>query len=128
LVEEDNGSVPDRKQFQHQNKGYTPKKILLCVWWDIRWVIFFELVENKKIDSKVYCEQLIRLEQALAVTRPQLVGKGVVFHQDNARAHTSMMTKKKIQDLGWSILGHPPYSPDLAPQQTTISSGPCNIF
>ncbi|EFN78228.1 Histone-lysine N-methyltransferase SETMAR, partial [Harpegnathos saltator] len=36
-------------------------------------------------------------------------------HQDNARPHTSIVTRQKFRELGWEVLMHPPYSPDLAP-------------
>ena len=29
--------------------------------------------------------------------------------------HTSLVTRQKLLELGWDILPHPPYSPDLAP-------------
>ena len=38
-----------------------------------------------------------------------------IFFQDNARPHTAARTLAKIEDLGWKLLTHPPYSPDLAP-------------
>ena len=41
--------------------------------------------------------------------------KGIVFHQDNARPHTSFVTRQKLPQLEWDVLMHPPYSPDLAP-------------
>ncbi|KAM8707581.1 hypothetical protein ACLKA7_014675 [Drosophila subpalustris] len=45
--------------------------------------------------------------------RPSLINRGqIVFHQDNARPHTSLVT---LRELGWEVLLHPPYSPDLAP-------------
>ena len=48
--------------------------------------------------------------------RPELAHrKGVVFHHDNARPHTSLMTQNKLTELGWKVLTHPPCSPDLAP-------------
>ncbi|XP_029162233.1 histone-lysine N-methyltransferase SETMAR-like [Nylanderia fulva] len=39
----------------------------------------------------------------------------VVFHHDNARPHTSLMTRQKLRELGLEVLMHPPYSPDIAP-------------
>ncbi|QQP40349.1 Putative DD34D transposase, partial [Caligus rogercresseyi] len=39
----------------------------------------------------------------------------VVFHQDNARPHTSLMTRQKRWELGWEVLSHPPYSLDITP-------------
>ena len=39
-----------------------------------------------------------------------------MFHQDNARPHTSLMTRQNLRELGWKALMHPPYSPDLAPR------------
>jgi len=41
--------------------------------------------------------------------------KGVIFHQDNARRHTSSVTRQKLRELNWELLIHPPYSPDLSP-------------
>ncbi|GFX74175.1 histone-lysine N-methyltransferase SETMAR [Trichonephila clavipes] len=41
--------------------------------------------------------------------------RGVVFHQDNAMPHMSIVTRQKLWELGWEVLMHPPYSPDLAP-------------
>ncbi|XP_076163893.1 histone-lysine N-methyltransferase SETMAR-like [Ptiloglossa arizonensis] len=43
-----------------------------------------------------------------------LIGR-VVFHQDNARPYTSSTTCQKLRELGWEVISHPLYSPDLAP-------------
>ena len=41
--------------------------------------------------------------------------KHIIFHQDNARLHVSLMTRQKLLHLGWEVLIHPLYSPDIAP-------------
>jgi len=38
----------------------------------------------------------------------------VIIHHDNAKPHTVAMTRQKLMNLGWEILPHPSYSPDLA--------------
>ncbi|GFV97394.1 histone-lysine N-methyltransferase SETMAR [Trichonephila clavipes] len=58
----------------------------------------------------------INLMQLSKKKKPALEsGKGIVFHHDNARPHTGMVTQQKLNALGWEVLGHPTYSPDIAP-------------
>lgn len=93
------------------------KKVMLSIWWDYKGVVYLELLpRNTTIISDVYCHQLDKLNDSLKQKRPELVNRrGVVFHQDNAKPHTSLKSRQKIQELGWDLLPHPPYSPDLAP-------------
>ncbi|GFX50619.1 histone-lysine N-methyltransferase SETMAR [Trichonephila clavipes] len=66
--------------------------------------------------KKVYCHQLDKLNDALQQKRSGLINKkGVVFHEDNARPHTSLVTRQMLLQLEWDTMPHPPYSPDLAP-------------
>ena len=68
------------------------------------------------INSNKYCPQLDQLKAALDKKHPELVNrKHIIFHQDNARLHVSLMTRQKLLQLGWEVLIHPPYSPDVAP-------------
>ena len=55
-----------------------------------------------------------RLNNAIQQKRP---GRqyGVLLQHDNAHPHIAIMTKEAIQTLGWEVLPHPLYSPDLAP-------------
>ncbi|KAM3174459.1 hypothetical protein ACTXT7_010510 [Hymenolepis weldensis] len=40
--------------------------------------------------------------------------KGVILHHDNARqCHTSRATKNLVEEFGWEVMHHPPYSPHL---------------
>ena len=56
------------------------------------------------------------MEEAIKEKRPELTNcKGIVFYHDNASPHTSLATRTKLFGLGWEVMSHPPYSPDLAP-------------
>lgn len=90
---------------------------MLSILWDFKGVIFYELLPSgQTIDSTLYCSQLTKLDQSIKNKRLELANrKGVVFHQDNARPHTSLVTRNKLLSFGWDLLPHPPYSPDLAP-------------
>lgn len=64
------------------------------------------------MNSEVYCVQLDRVVGKLSEIERK---EPVIFLHDNATPHTSKMTKKKLADIGWEVLPHPPYSPDIAP-------------
>ena len=90
---------------------------MLCILWDWKGVLYYELLlENQTINSNRCCSQLDQLKGALDEKHPELVNrKCITFHQDNARPHVSLMTRQKLLQLGWGVLIHPPYSPDIAP-------------
>lgn len=97
--------------------GLYPKKVLLCVWWSIRGIVHFEVLKPEQtVNADLYCEQLDRVNQSLIEKCPAIVNrKGVILQHDNARPHCARRTLEKINELGWEVLPHPPYSPDIAP-------------
>ena len=90
---------------------------MLCIWWDIRGPIHYELLKpSEKLNSKKYCQQLDDLKTAVHEKRLEMFNrKDIILHHDNARTHAALRSCQKIAELGWEILSHPPYSPDLAP-------------
>ena len=44
-----------------------------------------------------------------------MLTKGICLLQDNARPHIARQTVTLLDQFGWNIITHPPYSPDLAP-------------
>ena len=80
-------------------------------------MVFFELLpRNQTINSDVYCRQLNKLNAVVKEKLSELVNrKGVIFHHQNATLHTSLSTHQKLLRLGWEVMLHPLYSPDLAP-------------
>lgn len=90
------------------------KKVMLSVWWDTQCIIYHEfLPHNTTVTATLYTDQLERLKTKLASVRPGR--EKVLFLHDNARPHIAKMTRQKLLELGWEILPHPPYSPDIAP-------------
>ena len=89
---------------------------MLSVWWDWKGVVFFELLpKDQTINSDVYCRRLNKLITAIKEKRLELVNrKGVIFYHDKAAPHTSLATHQKLLRIGWEVMLHPPYSPDLA--------------
>ncbi|XP_029635055.1 histone-lysine N-methyltransferase SETMAR-like [Octopus sinensis] len=89
---------------------------MLSVWWNIEGIVHYELLDNNQaITANLYCDHLHHLKAALDRKQLCLVNrKGVIFQHDNARPHAAQLTKYLLEELGWEILLHPPYSPDLA--------------
>ena len=76
------------------------------------------LPENQTINSNnaPNALQLDQLNAALDKRCLELVNrKRIIFHQDTARPYVSLMTRQKLLQLGWEVLIHLPYSPDIAP-------------
>ena len=73
----------------------------LCVWCYWHGIIYYELLPyGQTLNSALYCQQLDRLKAALIQKRPSLINRGqIVFHQDNARPHTSLVTRQKLQNF-----------------------------
>jgi histone-lysine N-methyltransferase SETMAR len=91
------------------------KKILLSVFWDSQGILSLELLQpNTTMNADNYCNQLDRLRRIISIERPYR--DHVILLHDNARPHTAIQTHQKIvNEFGWEILPHPPYSPDCAP-------------
>jgi histone-lysine N-methyltransferase SETMAR len=94
------------------------RKKMLCIFWSRAGPVHWELLPtNTSITSDLYCKQLEAVDLALKVRRAQGLFEGrPLFQQDNARPHTSKKTLDYMKEtLGWDLLPHPPYSPDIAP-------------
>ncbi|KAM8718589.1 hypothetical protein ACLKA7_001318 [Drosophila subpalustris] len=90
-------------------------KVMASVFWDAHGIIFIDyLQKGQTINSDYYMALLERLKDEIAKKRPHMAKKKVLFHQHNAPCHKSMKTMAKLNELGFELLPHPPYSPDLA--------------
>ena len=86
-------------------------------------ILYYELLEPKQtVNATLYSQQLMYLNEKILENRtgPGHGNKKVILLHDNARPHVALITKKTIMELGWEVLPHPAYSPDLAPSDYHI--------
>ena len=80
-------------------------------------MLYYELLKpGTTINGERFRTQLIRLKRAMAEKRPEYATRheAIIFHHDNARPHVDIPVKNYLENSGWEVLPHPPYSPDLA--------------
>ena len=87
-----------------------------CIWWYWNGIIYYELLSyGQTWNLDLYCQQLRYLKLATGQKHPDLANtRRVVFHKDNTRQYTSILTCQKLWELGWEVLMHPSCSPNLA--------------
>jgi histone-lysine N-methyltransferase SETMAR len=90
------------------------RKFMASVFWDTEGILFIDYLENGKTITGVYYSSLLtRLDEKIRQKKPGLQKKKIIFHQDNAAAHKSVLAVGKLRDLHYELLEHPPYSPEL---------------
>ncbi|GFY33049.1 mariner transposase [Trichonephila clavipes] len=48
------------------NPGLTARKVLLCIWWNWKGIIYYELLSyGQTLNSDLYCQQLDHLKPAI---------------------------------------------------------------
>lgn len=112
-------------EWKHPNSPATKKfktpasagKVMLTAFWDSTGPILEDFLEKgHKINSARYSDLLANhLKPAIRTKRRGLLSKKVLLLHDNARPHMAGLTLETIINLGFEVLEHPPYSPDLAP-------------
>ena len=91
-------------------------KRMAIVFWDNIGILLIDWVPHgATINSQYYITVLENLRESIKQNRRGKLTRGVLLLHDNARPHTSHETSAAIQRLGFEVLQHPPYSPDLSP-------------
>jgi histone-lysine N-methyltransferase SETMAR len=110
---------PGENPISTPTRRLTNRKHLASVFWDVKGVIMMDVLpQGQTINANVYCSQLDRLVLAIQEKRRRLFSGGchnIHFLHDNATPHTAGVTVAKLRSIGFTILPHPPYSPDLSP-------------
>lgn len=94
------------------------RKAMLCVFWDQRGVIWYDLLQpGQTVNGDRYQQQLADLNRSIRQKRPEYETRQhkVIFLDDNAPPHRTRATKELVESYNWEALTHAAYSPDLAP-------------
>ena len=78
---------PEKPSPSTSTPNLTLNKRMLCIRWDIRGLIHYELLKpSEKLNSEKYCQQLDDLKTAVQEKRPEMFNrKDIILHHDNAR-------------------------------------------
>jgi len=90
---------------------------MVPAWWSVASLIHYSfLYPGESITSKKYTQQIDEMHQKLQCFQPELVNKKdpILLH-DNAQPHVVQPILQKLNKLGYEVLPHLPYSPDLSP-------------
>ncbi|GBP06088.1 Mariner Mos1 transposase [Eumeta japonica] len=80
--------------------GLTRNKLILCVWWDWKGIIHYELLSPvKTINSDLCWPQLMRLKQEVDKKRPELANRNSVEFHHNARPHISSSSQQILREI-----------------------------
>lgn len=91
----------------------TSKQMVACFFGMKGHVATVPLVERKTINSEWYTT--ICLPEVFGEIRKTSRRRRIILHHDNASTHTSAQTSEYLASENIELMGHPPYSPDLAP-------------
>lgn len=106
------GSPPPKKA----RVALSANKVMASVFWDSEGILLVDyLMKGHTVTGEYYSNLLWQLRDNIKEKRHGKLTKGILFHQDNAPAHTSNIAMATIHDCGFELMSHPPYSPDLAP-------------
>jgi len=92
-------------------------KTMLLTFFDVRGIIHYEFVPTGQTVTQVYyLEVLERLCEKVRRKRPELFANNSwILHHDNAPAHMALSVREFLATKQVTVLEHPAYSPDLAP-------------
>ena len=97
---------------------------------ELRGIVHYEFIPTGQTVSQVYYfEVLKRLHEKVRRKRPELFASNLwILHHDNAPAHTAMSVREFLPTKQITVLEHPDYSPDLAPNDfSSVLEGKENI-
>ena len=98
-------------------RGIFEPKFMFTVFFKRSGVLHIsKLDRGKTINHQSYIDDTLKpLIEGIKKQRPEYGCKNLKIHHDNARPHIHQDVVTLLEAEKFTIMGHPPYSPDLAP-------------
>ena len=95
------------------------KRVMVIVWWSAARLIHYSFLNpGKTITSEKYAQQIDEMYQKLQHLQPALINrKGPILLHYSAQLHITQPMLQKLNKLGYEVLPHLSYSPDLSPTE-----------
>ena len=104
-------------QWKHPSSPFPKKakvvlsaeKVAASVFWDAKGIVFIDYLQKRRtINGEYYANLLKEMRQVIKSKRPGKLTKGVLFHQNKAPAHESMVAMASVRDCSfdWLIMPH----------------------
>ena len=90
---------------------------MVTVRWSAASLIHYSFLNpSESITSEKYAQQIDEMHQKLQCLQPALINrKGPILLHNNAQPHVTQPVLQKLNELGYEVLPHPPYSSDFSP-------------
>lgn len=109
-------TLPGERAPKKAKTVHSAGKVMATVFWDAEGIILIDYLEKgRTITGQYYSALLDKFDAAWKKERTLPYRKKLLFHHDNAPAHSCLLATQKLLELHYELLPHPPYSPDLAP-------------
>ena len=80
---------------------------MASVFWDAKGIVFIDYHQKgNTINGEYYANRLKQLRKAIKVKRHGQLTEGVLFHQDDASAHKSVVAMAAVHDLSTTLRIH----------------------
>ena len=105
------------KQLQSTFQSQTCTKKGHGHWWSAASLIHYSFLNpSETITSEKYVQQMGKMNWKVQRLQPALVNRmGPILLHDNAQPNVTQTTLQRLNKLGYKVLPHLPYSPDLSP-------------
>ena len=89
---------------------------MVTVWWSAAHLIQYSFLNPEKtITSENYAQQINEMHWKLQRLLQVLINRMGPILYDNTQLQVAQSMLQKLNELGYKVLPHPPYSPDLSP-------------